>query len=277
VFDNRMVKPAWLLLLIAVMLVLATPACNESRTPTQSELSAETSVPTSEPPPSTEPTREATSKPEPTPEPTADISGCTLGAVFQADINVPDNTRIEAGQPFAKTWRIRNTGTCDWGPGYRFTFIDGDQMGGADSVGIPETPAGESVEITVELVAPVDEGQHRGDWQVCVNKTECFGDRMYVQIAAYPRPTVAITETRYSRNYKSVEEWEGVLIGMHSGEVLKLHPFTEQTEPMKTLESGKVAFYYEGVVIVFRSAPVDGAPLDADWHLFVDGIYIEQP
>ncbi len=134
-----------------------------------------------------EPTAEATSTPET--EPTVDISGCTLGAVFQADITVPDNTRIEAGQEFTKTWRIRNTGTCNWGVGYRLTFIGGDQMGGPDSVDIPEMAAGESAEISVKFVAPMEEGQYRGDWQMCVNQSECFGDKVYLQIISFEPPT----------------------------------------------------------------------------------------
>jgi len=109
---------------------------------------------------------------------------CTRNAVFQADVTVPDNTTIKAGQTFVKTWRIRNTGTCDWDPGYRLTFVEGDQMGGPDWVTIPETPAGENAEISVELVAPVEPGRHRGYWQICVGEGECFGDRVYVQIVS---------------------------------------------------------------------------------------------
>lgn len=136
-----------------------------------------------------EPEAEATATPEPLAEPTVDVSGCTLGAVFQADVTVPDNTRIEAGQPFTKTWLIRNTGTCEWGAGYRFTFVDGAQMGGPDWVDVPETPAGESAEISVGLVAPLEAGQYRGNWRMCVNESQCFGDSVYLQIISFEPPT----------------------------------------------------------------------------------------
>jgi hypothetical protein len=128
---------------------------------------------------------EATATPGPTPEPTVDTSDCTLDAAFQADVTVPDNTQIEAGQPFTKTWRIRNTGTCEWGVGYRLTFADGDQMGGPGSVDVPETVAGESAEISVELIAPAEAGRYRGYWQMCVNQSECFGEKVYVQIVSF--------------------------------------------------------------------------------------------
>jgi hypothetical protein len=107
---------------------------------------------------------------------------CTRNAVFQADVTIPDNTAIKAGQPFVKTWRIRNTGTCDWDASCRLTFVEGDQIGGPDWVTVPETPAGENADISVELVAPPEHGRYRGYWQMCVGESEYFGDRIYVQI-----------------------------------------------------------------------------------------------
>jgi hypothetical protein len=123
-----------------------------------------------------------TPEPSPAAEPTADIEGCALGAVFQADVTIPDNTEFAPGEAFTKTWRVRNTGTCAWGPGYRVTFVGSDQMGGPDSAGVAVTEPGEEAEISVGLVAPEEPGRFRGDWQLCVNEEECFGDKLYVQI-----------------------------------------------------------------------------------------------
>lgn len=148
-------------------------------------------IPTHTPGPSSAPRSSPTFSS--TPEPTPDVSDCILGASFESDVTVPDNTKLESGQRFVKTWRIRNTGTCDWGGGYRFVFADGDQMGGPDAVDVPDTPAGESTEISVELNAPRKEGQHRGYWQICVNEAECFGERFYVQIISQPAPTPTST------------------------------------------------------------------------------------
>jgi len=110
-------------------------------------------------------------------------SECTPDAVFEADVTIPDGTQLEASQSFVKTWRVRNTGTCDWDARYRLVFVDGEQMGGPDSTAVPETSAGESALISVELFAPPEEGTHRGYWQVCAGK-KCFGDRMYVEIVS---------------------------------------------------------------------------------------------
>jgi hypothetical protein len=116
--------------------------------------------------------------------PAAPPSECAPDAVFAADVTVPDSTRIEGGQAFVKTWRVHNTGTCDWDADFRLVFVAGEQMGGPDSVAVPDTPAGESAEISVELVAPQGQGKHRGYWRVCVGTTECFGDKLYVEIVS---------------------------------------------------------------------------------------------
>jgi hypothetical protein len=107
---------------------------------------------------------------------------CTRDAAFEADVTIPDDTTIQAGGPFVKTWRIRNTGTCDWNVSYHLAFVDGDRMGGPNRAAVPQTSAGESAAISVGLVAPPEKGRYRGYWQMCVGEAACFGDRVYVQI-----------------------------------------------------------------------------------------------
>lgn len=172
-------KKRYIIILI-VMLILSTLACGGSDSSEQSEQDELRAT--------------ATSRPTITPGPTVDVSDCILGAVFQADITIPDDTRIEINQSFVKTWHIRNTGTCDWEEGYRFAFVDGAPMHGPNAVGVPETQPGESTEISVELIAPIEEGRHRSYWQMCVNDSDCFGDKVYVQIIAFDpsKPTSTI-------------------------------------------------------------------------------------
>jgi hypothetical protein len=117
-----------------------------------------------------------------TTEPTLDVTGCRLFATFQEDLSVPDGTRFQVGEAFTKTWRVRNTGYCPWGPGYHLTFVDGDQMGGPDSVPIPPTEARRDAAISVDLVAPAPAGRYRGVWRICVVGGRCFGDRLTVDI-----------------------------------------------------------------------------------------------
>ena len=41
---------------------------------------------------------------------------CQYRATFLGDVTLPDNAVVAVGAPFVKTWRLRNDGTCAWGP-----------------------------------------------------------------------------------------------------------------------------------------------------------------
>ncbi len=63
-----------------------------------------------------------------TPRPDATIGVCTNNAEFVTDVTVPDGTQVSPGTVLDKRWRVLNTGTCDWGPGYSLVLISGDAM-----------------------------------------------------------------------------------------------------------------------------------------------------
>ena len=120
---------------------------------------------------------------------------CTDDAVYVADVTVPDGTVFEPSEAFEKTWRVRNTGSCPWGPGYRLAFVSGDRMGRPELVGfglvapaesvevtVPVVTPGESIEVTVALLAPESPGSYKGYWQMMNGNGECFGQRVYVAI-----------------------------------------------------------------------------------------------
>ncbi len=78
---------------------------------------------------------------------------CKVQAVLLEDVTIPDNTRVEAGETFTKTWRFKNSGTCHWS-GFTIDFLTGDRMGAPDSAPIPDTLAGSTVDVSLELTAP---------------------------------------------------------------------------------------------------------------------------
>src|SRR5512133_610276 len=78
---------------------------------------------------------------------------CKDSAVMIEDVTVPDNTVMTKGQKFTKTWRFMNNGKCNW-TGYAIAFFAGDRMESPDSVPVPETPAGKTVDVSVDLTAP---------------------------------------------------------------------------------------------------------------------------
>jgi uncharacterized protein YkwD len=90
---------------------------------------------------------------------------CRDSAVFVEDVTVPDNTRIEAGEKFTKTWKLQNTGSCIW-TDYTIAFVSGDQMDAADSVPVPETEVSSTVEVSTDLLAPEEDGAYTGNFEL---------------------------------------------------------------------------------------------------------------
>jgi hypothetical protein len=97
-----------------------------------------------------------------TPSPTP---SCHDEAVFVEDVTVPDNTRLDAGEAFTKTWKLQNTGTCMW-KDYTIAFVSGDKMDAADSVSVPETEAQSTVEVSIDLIAPSEDGSYTGNFEL---------------------------------------------------------------------------------------------------------------
>lgn len=111
-------------------------------------------------------------------------------AAFVADVTIPDDTVIQTEHAFEKTWRIRNSGSVTWTQGFELTRVGGEPMGVPSSVRVPNVAPGEAVDVTVPMVAPSVPGRHRSEWRMCANVTECFGERVFVQIVSVaPTPT----------------------------------------------------------------------------------------
>jgi len=84
---------------------------------------------------------------------------CKVQAVLLEDVTIPDDTRVPAGETFTKTWRFKNTGTCHWS-GYTINFLTGDRMDAPDSAPIPDTLAGSTVDVSLDLTAPTANGSY---------------------------------------------------------------------------------------------------------------------
>jgi uncharacterized protein YkwD len=86
---------------------------------------------------------------------------CKVQAVLLEDVTIPDNTRVTSGETFTKTWRFKNTGTCHW-KDYTINFLTGDRMDAPESAPIPDTLAGSTVDVSLELTAPAADGSYSG-------------------------------------------------------------------------------------------------------------------
>lgn len=120
--------------------------------------------------------------PGPVATPVSAPVGCAVNSAFVADVTIPDNTPVPAGQPFTKTWRLRNSGPCAWDLGYTFAFVDRDALGAPPSVLVGPAPAGATFEVSVPFVAPAAAGIYTSTWQLRNPEGRLFGVRVYAQI-----------------------------------------------------------------------------------------------
>lgn len=128
------------------------------------------------------------------PTPTTGPAGCTDIATFVSDVTIPDNSPIEAGAGFVKTWRLRNTGTCTWTTLYALVFDHGDKMAGPDVSPLAgAVPPGSTVDLSVSLTAPAAPGTYQGYWKLRNNAGVLFGlggsGAFFVKIVAPGTPT----------------------------------------------------------------------------------------
>ena len=95
---------------------------------------------------------------------------------FVDDVTIPDNTVMAPGQTFRKTWRIQNAGSCAWNSGYQLVYSGGDAMGTNYAVNLPGTVApGATVDISIDLVAPMTYGTYQSKWKLRSPSGNLFG------------------------------------------------------------------------------------------------------
>jgi hypothetical protein len=123
-------------------------------------------------------------------------------ADFVSDVTYPDNTAVLAGPSFTKTWRLINTGSCDWTSGYTVVYVQGDRMSAPDSAPVTSgtVASGAQVDVSVPLVAPASPGAYKGDFMLRASDGTTFGigpagnSVFWVKIVV-PAPTSTPTPT----------------------------------------------------------------------------------
>jgi hypothetical protein len=119
------------------------------------------------------------------------------------DITIPDDSMISPGQSFIKTWKLVNIGSCTWTNLYSASFFYGDRMGAPEKVPIQGTilPA-QSVEISIEMIAPQAAGTYQGNWKLSNSSGVLFGigpngdSPFWVRIIVPENPSSTATATQ---------------------------------------------------------------------------------
>lgn len=151
--------------------------------------------------------------PQPTPKPTSTtVAACTNKATFVKDVTIPDGTAISPGKSFTKTWRVRNDGTCTWGPEgdglFALAFAGGSRLGGPSQVKLPDNvEPGNTLTVSVDLTAPTTPGSYTSQWEFKLTdgSTIGLGADQSAPLTAEIRVTGSLTRVFFDTGATSAE------------------------------------------------------------------------
>jgi len=111
----------------------------------------------------------------------ATANGCYNAALVQ-DVTVPPGSEYDPGDKFTKTWRLMNTGTCDWTVDFKIKFVGG-KLFGSDTEKIRQrVPVGSTADISLGMVAPSGSGTVVSNWQMETDDGKLFGPILTISI-----------------------------------------------------------------------------------------------
>lgn len=118
-----------------------------------------------------------------TPFPTVSTTanGC-YDAALVSDVTIPAGTKLNPGDSFEKTWRLKNTGTCDWNADFKITYVGGNLFG-SDTTKIRQRVwVGNTGDVSLPMVAPSGAGTVVSNWQMSTDDGKFFGPVLTVSI-----------------------------------------------------------------------------------------------
>jgi Ig-like domain from next to BRCA1 gene len=116
--------------------------------------------------------------------------GCN-NLAFIRDVTVPAGTVINKNQDFTKTWKVQNTGTCNWLYQYGLVLLSGERYGGKDTKIQRLVTVNDWSEVSVNMTAPKNPGTYINYWRMTDTSGHMFGATLVVSfvVAAPPAPT----------------------------------------------------------------------------------------
>lgn len=114
--------------------------------------------------------------------PTRTPNPCVVGmSLLNSSMNPPGPV-IQPGTSFQQTWQVQNTGSCIWINTYGIQNIRGGTLGAASPSSIPYTQPNQTVNISLNMVAPQQPGTYSSVWQLRAPNGILFGSQMTAQI-----------------------------------------------------------------------------------------------
>jgi hypothetical protein len=120
--------------------------------------------------------------PTPLPIDPSTAYGC-YNAALVADVTVPAGSNYKAGASFTKTWRLINTGTCDWTSEFKIAYVGGNLFGSDTTKIRKRVGVGGIADISLNMVAPSGlSGTVVSNWQMATDDGNLFGPVLAVSI-----------------------------------------------------------------------------------------------
>lgn len=91
------------------------------------------------------------------------------------NVNVPNNSVFKGGETFTKKWILTNGGSAVWTTDFKLISVNGDSMN-ASPVSLERVIyPGKTVEVSVDLMAPIQAGNHQANFMLLTDRGEKFG------------------------------------------------------------------------------------------------------
>lgn len=259
-------------------------------TPTPASSPQSTGNETPSPPPTTAAISATPTVPPASPTP-KQICDKAAPGYPKIDASIDDDTEMDPGQTFTKSWRLENVGTCTWTTDYALVWFSGERLGAPDNLPFKgKVASGQTVEVSVDMVAPQSPGTYQSNWKLRNSAGVLFGigpngsSPFWVRIVvvqpptatptpATSTPTPTATSTPAIQASGSVTLLPGTLLDLDTaqinpgdGEDLSYESNAEGYHPL--VPQGRVLIgEYEGdqpTMAGCQSATMSGAPILAE-------------
>ncbi len=124
----------------------------------------------------------------PTIDPGSLAYGCN-NLAFVRDVTIPAGTYVRPGEQFGKTWKVANTGTCNWLFRYALVPLSSGLYGGQTTLINKIVVPGHWAEVSVSVTAPDGTGDYTAYWRMSDADGHLFGATLVVSFTVSTNPT----------------------------------------------------------------------------------------
>ncbi|WKZ37900.1 MAG: NBR1-Ig-like domain-containing protein [Anaerolineales bacterium] len=120
--------------------------------------------------------------------------GCN-NLAFVRDVTMPAGTALQKNQDFTKTWKVQNTGTCNWMYQYRLTLLSGDGLGASSDAIQKQVAVWSWAEVSVRGTTPKKPGTYTSYWRMMDGGGHMFGSTLVLSFVVVEPTAVPSTNT----------------------------------------------------------------------------------